>query len=187
MRGGLGKTGSRLHEFPLVLSMDVFSDFFNQSDFAYDIRFFFLALAIGLLLYFLFPGKDRRSIQKIRKLARQQLEVTPEEFFTIRSDREGKEYISKGFDFEGVYIIHNKTRRKYYVGQGANVMERISQHFMGHGNGDVYADYIYGDRFGISALALENSGFKTLDDLERYTIRYYHAYEKGYNRTRGNG
>lgn len=167
--------------------MNIFSEIFSNSDFAYDIRFFFLALFIGVMLYILFPGRDRRSIQKIRKLARQQLEVTPEEFFAIRSDREGKEYISKGFDFPGVYIIHNRTKHKYYVGQGTNVMDRISQHLMGHGNGDVYADYIYGDRFTISALALENSGFKTLDDLERYTIMTYKAYEKGYNRTRGNG
>ena len=66
-------------------------------------------------------------------------------------------------------------------------MDRISQHFSGYGNGDVYADYVYGDRFGIQALALEKSGFKDLDELERYTIKTYKAYEKGYNRTRGNG
>lgn len=167
--------------------MDVFADFFNNSDFYYDIRFFFLALAVGLLLYLLFPGRDRRSIQKIRKLSARELTVTPEEFFVIRNDREGREYISKGYAFEGVYIIHNLTKHKYYVGQGASVMDRISQHFMGHGNGDVYADYIYGDRFEIQALALANSGFRTLDDLERYTIRTFKAYEKGYNRTRGNG
>ena len=159
----------------------------SNSEFYYDIRFYFLALIVGILLYILFPGKDRRSIQKIKRLAKQELEVTPEEFFEIRNDKEGNTYVSHNFDFEGVYIIHNKTKRKYYVGQGSNVMDRISQHFMGHGNGDVYADYIYGDRFGIQALALENSGFKTLDELERYTIKTYKAYEKGYNRTRGNG
>ena len=167
--------------------MEIFTDLFRNSEYSFEIRFFFLALTLSLLLYLLFPGKDRRSIQKIRKLAAQELEVTPEEFFTIRNDREGREYISSGFRFEGVYIIHNKTKNKYYVGQGTSVMDRISQHFSGYGNGDVYADYVHGDHFGIQALALEHSGFKDLDELERYTIRTYKAYEKGYNRTRGNG
>ena len=70
--------------------MEIFTDLFRNSEYSFEIRFFFLALILSLLLYLLFPGKDRRSIQKIRKLAAKELEVTPEEFFTIRNDREGK-------------------------------------------------------------------------------------------------
>jgi hypothetical protein len=35
-------------------------------------------------------------------------------------------------------------------------------------------------------ISLEKSGFNSLNDLERYTIEIYNAYEKGYNKTRGN-
>ena len=35
-------------------------------------------------------------------------------------------------------------------------------------------------------IALENSGFTTLNELERNTIATYNAYAKGYNKTRGN-
>lgn len=74
----------------------------------------------------------------------------------------------------------------YYVGQGKKVFQRVNNHFTGHGNGDVYADYKYGDKFTIKMIALENSGFTTLNELERNTIAPYDAYAKGYNKTRGN-
>lgn len=35
-------------------------------------------------------------------------------------------------------------------------------------------------------IALKNSGFSTLNELERHTIATYNAYSKGYNKTRGN-
>lgn len=89
-------------------------------------------------------------------------------------------------DFAGVYIIHNKTKNMYYVGQGNNVIERSSKHFYGYGNGDVYADFKYGDYFTIRFIPLAGSGFSNLNDLERNAINKYNAYYGGYNRTRGN-
>lgn len=65
-------------------------------------------------------------------------------------------------------------------------MYRVNAHFTGRGNGDVYADYKYGDPFEISMIALENSGFCTLNELERNVIRRYNAFSNGYNKTRGN-
>lgn len=50
----------------------------------------------------------------------------------------------------------------------------------------MYADYKYGDEFTIKMIALENSGYKTLNELERNTISVYNAFSKGYNKTRGN-
>lgn len=88
--------------------------------------------------------------------------------------------------FSGVYILYNSTKNMYYVGQGKNVLTRVNSHFTGHGNGDVYADYKYGDKFTIKMIELEKSGFSTLNELERNTIMTYDAYSKGYNRTRGN-
>ena len=51
---------------------------------------------------------------------------------------------------------------------------------------DIYADYKYGDEFTIRLIALKGSGFKTLNELERNAIAAYRAYDKGYNKTRGN-
>ena len=54
----------------------------------------------------------------------------------------------------------------YYVGQGKQVLNRVKAHFTGQGNGDVYADYKYGDEFTIKMISLDNSGFDTLNELE---------------------
>lgn len=82
--------------------------------------------------------------------------------------------------------MFNQSKGMYYVGQGKQVFSRVNAHFTGKGNGDVYADYKYGDKFTIKMIALENSGFSTLNELERNTIAKYNAYYKGYNKTRGN-
>lgn len=89
-------------------------------------------------------------------------------------------------DFTGVYVIHNKTKDMYYVGQSTRVVGRLIQHLTGYGNGDVYADYKYGDDFELNVVSLRESGYDSLDALERDTIAAYDAYDKGYNRTRGN-
>ena len=89
-------------------------------------------------------------------------------------------------DFTGVYVLHNKSKDMYYVGQSVKVVSRVLQHLTGHGNGDVYADFKYGDEFEVSTVSLVDSGYGNLNDLERDTIAAYDAYNNGYNKTAGN-
>ncbi len=104
--------------------------------------------------------------------------ITPEEFFNIKERQKG--------DIVGVYIIHNESKDMYYVGQAKRLFYRINQHFTGHGNGDVYADYKYGDDFSIKIIKLSESGYDDIDQLEKDMIKKYDAYVTGYNRTSGN-
>ena len=89
-------------------------------------------------------------------------------------------------EFTGVYILHNETKGLYYVGQSVRVFARVKQHFTGHGNGDVYADFKYGDSFTIKTIPLAESGYQSLNDLERDAIEAFDAHSKGYNMTKGN-
>ena len=66
------------------------------------------------------------------------------------------------------------------------MLNRVNAHFTGKGNGDVYADFKYGDKFTIKMISLEKSGYTTLNELERNTIMTYDAFASGYNKTRGN-
>lgn len=147
-----------------------------------------LALAAVYLLYRLIRLLLGGSVKhRVRSLARNAVEMSPEEFFRMRNRREGsRKYVSGKYDFAGVYILYNKTRNLYYVGQAQSVLGRINQHLTGHGNGDVYADFKYGDRFTVTAIRLRGSGFGTLNELERHAISVYKAYSRGYNKTRGN-
>lgn len=106
--------------------------------------------------------------------------ATPREFLAARAR------LTANGDFTGVYVIHNTTRNLYYVGQSVRVVGRVTQHLTGHGNGDVYADLKYGDAFEISVVSLTQSGYESLDALERDAIDAFDAYGRGYNRTRGN-
>lgn len=126
--------------------------------------------------------------KKIKKLADGAIEMTPKEFLTLRKQNSGRKGYGqiKKQDFPGVYIIYNKTKNMYYVGQSVNTFERVNKHFTGKGNGDVYADYKYGDDFTLKLIRLEGSGFPSLNALEKQTIATYNAFSKGYNKTRGN-
>ena len=148
---------------------------------------FAILFVILMVLVVLWTIIRKASVKKrIRKMALGAAEMTPEEFFAMRNASMGRKHISTEEDFVGVYVLFNKSKQKYYVGQAKKVLSRINAHLTGHGNGDVYADYKYGDQFTIKAIALQNSGYRSLDELEKDTIAAYNAYNKGYNRTRGN-
>jgi len=147
-----------------------------------------ILLAILMVSELSIQEKRMRS-KKIEGLQNGTLEMFPQEFMTMRKDflvGRGRRSYSLKYNFPGVYILHNVTKDKYYIGQGRKVLDRVNMHFTGHGNGDVYADYKYGDIFTIKIIALAKSGFRTLNELEKETISYYDAYRKGYNKTRGN-
>lgn len=142
-----------------------------------------------MLVYALYRLTETRRIKNRIKNIKASKEVSVEEFFQVRNAKKGKRghpYYSLKKKYEGVYVIFNKTKGKYYVGQGIDLFNRVNSHFTGKGNGDVYADYKYGDEFTIKLIPLKKSGYKKLNALEKDTIFTYNAYFTGYNKTRGN-
>ena len=122
---------------------------------------------------------DRKFVYKSMETDMLTYGITPEDFFKLKKNVQG--------DVVGVYVIYNMDRRMYYVGQAKRLYFRVWQHFTGHGNGDVYADYKYGNRFIIRFVPLNSSGISDLDELERKLIQQYNAFTTGYNKTIGNG
>ena len=51
-----------------------------------------------------------------------------------------------------VGFVALSTEDMYYVGQSTRVVGRLIQHLTGCGNGDVYADYKYGDDFELNVV-----------------------------------
>lgn len=122
---------------------------------------------------------DRKYVYKDMEADIFSMGITPEQFLDLKRTVEG--------DVVGVYVIYNIDRKMYYVGQAKRLYFRVWQHFTGHGNGDVYADYKYGNRFVIRFVSLNESGYNDLDLLERDMIQHYNAFTTGYNKTVGNG
>ncbi|MBO5571254.1 MAG: GIY-YIG nuclease family protein [Ruminococcus sp.] len=168
------------------------STMFSDDSFVTILIIVTLILSIIPLVAFIVECDKRRKEfeEAIDRLLNESAEITPEEFMRIRTAKvhggKYEPYISSSRNFAGVYILHNQDRDKYYVGQSKTVFNRVNNHFTGKGNGDVYVDYRNGEHFTIKLIPLMNSGFDSLDSLERYFISYYHAFENGYNKTRGN-
>lgn len=145
--------------------------------------FFFCAL-----LAFVVPSAVRfwmrhKKKKKLKSIMSGVKTLTPKQFLSLRQSYRGQMW---NLDFAGVYVIYNTDKKMYYVGQSIHVPSRVNAHFTGKGNGDVYADYKYGDRFELRMVKLKGSGYDKLDDLERELIEMYHCCERGYNRKKGN-
>mgnify|MGYP001943027244 CR=1 FL=1 len=105
-----------------------------------------------------------------------------EEFFDLRQDL-NKEWRN---DVCGIYIIYNKTKHKYYVGQSIDIYKRVlRQHFWNE-----YAltkwfhkDWYNGDEFYWRYIECPKDD---LNQNEKYYISIHNAYENGYNKTKGN-
>ncbi len=149
-----------------------------------------LIIIIVFIAYLIISVKNKIiERKKINALENNATEMTPYQFLYIRNQSvsgRGKLHQSSKYNLPGVYILFNMTRNMYYVGQGQKVFDRINNHFTGKGNGDVYADYKYGNQFTIKIIYLKTSGFKTLNELEKAAISKYNSYYAGYNKTRGN-
>ena len=157
-----------------------------MGDYSWIIAAYFVLLG-GIIVYFI--AKKIRMDNQIEGLANGTMEMTPEEFFQFRDfsfGGKGRPKYALHHDFEGIYILYNRTKNMYYVGQAKKIFERVNSHFSGRGNGDVYADYKYGDEFTIKMISFKDSGFDSLNALERAAISKYNAFARGYNKTRGN-
>ena len=100
-----------------------------------------------------------------------------------------------GLEYEkvtGCYIIHNKEKDKYYVGQSKDVYKRLKQHFKGTvPNNPIFAEDYYTSKvenknelFEVKIIKCETKD--ELDSLEKKLILEYDSWNNGYNRTSGN-
>lgn len=107
-------------------------------------------------------------------------ELSVEDFLVFRKENKLSDWS------DGVYLIGNKTKNRFYVGQSINVKNRLFTHFSGRGNGDVYVDYIQGDKFIVRYYDFNKHQFRDINELEYHLIRIYDANVTGYNRQQGN-
>lgn len=144
---------------------------------------------MGVVKFIIVVIQRRNMRKKIHGLANATIEMSPKQFIAMRKKSfggKGRPSYANQHDFTGVYVLYNKTKDLYYVGQAKSVFSRVNNHFTGHGNGDVYADYKYGDQWTIQMLQLDGSGYSSLNELERHAINVFNAHKRGYNKTKGN-
>ena len=152
----------------------------------FGLLFPFLCLFAALLCAHYENEKNKR---KIRNLSQNIKGMSFEEFIEFRKTCLKKKRLSSwdfSDEFYGIYIIYNRNLNICYVGQSKNVLERIPHHFWKKGCPEIHYDFQRGHVFAIKIIPLNESGFSSLDKLERSAIMTYNSYRHGYNKTPGN-
>jgi hypothetical protein len=145
-----------------------------------DMSHAMIGAIVGLIVLLVVASirESRRRRERMEALMTGVEALTAEEFLRYTVPSAG--------EVTGVYVLHNVTSDRYYVGQSKCVLARVRHHLTGSGNGDVYADYRRGDAFEVSVISCARSGYTSINALERDLIAHYDAYTRGYNKTAGN-
>ena len=92
----------------------------------------------------------------------------------------------------GIYKITNKINGKIYIGQSINIERRWQQHIYEAKNcnqvASQYAIHKAFQKYGVENFIfeiIELTSSQTLNDREKYWIKYYNTYNNGYNETQG--
>lgn len=140
-----------------------------------------ILIIIGAIIYIsffiVFPiyinNKKWEEIkEKIENLINNQKEMTTHEFLnTFNIGKKNSRRINQlSIKKIGVYILHNKTKNKYYIGKSFNAIKRVKSHLTGYGNGKIYRDFANGNIFTIKIIkSTENN----INELEKNTIIIY--------------
>lgn len=93
---------------------------------------------------------------------------------------------------QGIYKITNKINQKCYIGKSKNITERWNYHKTRYNDEREYDKPLYR---AFRKYGIENFTFNILEELqeydkesnekEKYWIKFYNSYEKGYNGTKG--
>ena len=72
--------------------------------------------------------------------------------------------IMKSYDFEGGYVLWNRSKNFYHTGIGAEVYKKVERQFRGFGHEGVYKDFKDGDTFALTLFRLRDTEY---DDIQR--------------------
>lgn len=84
--------------------------------------------------------------------------------------------IMKDHDFEGGYVLWNKSKDLYHTGVGMTVYKKVERHFKGYGNESVFCDSKKGDSFAVSLYRLSDTEYEDLSSLDKALKEAYGAY-----------
>lgn len=152
--------------------MDFTEFFINNNITIYIIAGIFCILVL-ISTFYLNYRIHKRVLETVNTLKNGAAEISAKEFLRVRGYKQGRKIIMNQYDFEGVFILHNITKDKYFVGKSKNVLKRLGQILIGSGNEDIRIDFTRGNEITIKATSLNASGCKTTSELEEKMLKDY--------------
>lgn len=135
----------------------------------YIVLGFFCILVIVYLNYRI----HKMVLETVNTLKDGAAEISAKYFLRVRRYKQGRKIIMNQYDFEGVFILHNITKDKYYIGKSKNVLKRLGQILIGSGNEEIRNDFNQGNEIAIKATSLNACGCKTASELEEKMLKDY--------------
>ena len=139
-------------------------------------------------LHFLLSEEKKTYEMKLRQVKPLEIVYKHNRSFVLLKNIAGLEYEK----IVGCYVIHNREKDKYYVGQSKDVLKRLKQHFKGTvPHNIIFAEDYYSstfenkeDLFEVKIIPCKTKD--ELDKTEKDLIEEYDAWISGYNGTSGN-
>lgn len=162
----------------------LFSDLFRPEMGSQVIVFLFgllLLLRLFELLMFSLPKKTKS--RQLRRVVKKAPVYTINRLFKIVNNFSGNESYDEKYNFEGMYVLYNQTKNKYFVGSSERVMDGLMLHVVGEGYEGIHTDVKSGDEFEVRFVSIRDTQCDDIDDLWYAGVRAFKSNIKrrGYN------
>lgn len=131
------------------------------------IAFLFLVVFICLVLMneVFVEGPKRRRYTKILDAYNYATEMT-----AVRIEKTIEKYVDnptydEKHNYKGLYVIYNKTKKKYFVGVDDHVLDAVTWQLSGKGYMNLYKDVASGDLFVVRTIPQSTLTQMGYDDL----------------------
>lgn len=164
--------------------VQVFRELFNPDRGAEVILYLFIAMVILRLLEgLLFDVPKKGRIRHVKKQLKRTHPYTLNRLLKIVNKFSENDSYDDTYNFEGLYVVYNQTKKKYFVGADEHVMDGLMLHVIGEGYEDLYEDVEAGDQFDIRFLPIEDTQCEDLEALWYVAIQAFNSHSKrrGYN------
>lgn len=150
-----------------------------------DILYYLVAALFFVIVIeqvFIVYPKRRRHREIIQHGRDAQVYTVPRVLKIWKQYSDNANYVDK-YNFRGLYILHNKTQDRYFVGTDARVIEGVVWHIHGDGYREVYQDIKAGDDWTVRFVRLDETEYSDIKSLWMTALGAFNATNEkhGYN------
>lgn len=142
----------------------------NSTSVLYLVLLLFIIFGCFLILKEVFViGPKRRKYNKIINLYNNSMDMSFVRVQKIQkilvNNPENQSYVDK-HNYMGLYIVYNKTKKKYFVGADTYVFDALVRHLSGEGYSNLYRDVLDGDELCVRTIPYSDLDRIGYNDLE---------------------
>ena len=140
-------------------------------------------ILLKMLEYLLFDLPAKMRVRSLRRNVKGADPYTLTRLFKIINKFSENESFDETYNFEGIYVLYNQTKKKYFVGSSENVMDSLMLHLVGEGYSNIYDDVKSGDEFNVKFLPINDTQSDDIEDLWYTGVKAFKSNSKrrGYN------